>query len=315
MFLCYNIVAVQNLEATVDDQTAAAQSSQNSDTTPPPVNIAEPRRSETTQPATQQQLADVEKQMSSFESATLRWARIAVLLSGLASLFMCAQWYEMHTTGMDTHDLAVAAKTQAEKMKTMSDAADKIKEAAQNMVIQDQRIADNAQKALEASNRQSRAALDESIATARSDQRAWVGAVAAETPKDLAVGKQGRFGWVIVNNGKTPALDVEQEIAAWPFTKGQECSPVYTENPAGTPKHSITVLQPGMRVTVWTYPQMRPNTEENINNLKAGNEVMCVYGRMTYKDVFRRIHHTRFCAWLDTDLSTFNSCTGYNHAD
>ena len=59
------------------------------------------------------QLPEVEKQMSGFEKATLRWAKVAVILSALAALFVCAQWYEMHTGGADTHDLAIAAKDQA----------------------------------------------------------------------------------------------------------------------------------------------------------------------------------------------------------
>jgi isopentenyl phosphate kinase len=53
---------------------------------------------------------------------------------------------EIHTGGSDTHTLAQAADTQAKKMIDMSNAADKIRQAAENMVTQDQRIADNAQR-------------------------------------------------------------------------------------------------------------------------------------------------------------------------
>ena len=52
--------------------------------------------------------------MSGFEKSTLRWAKVAVLMSFLAAVFVCAQWYEMHTGGVDTHNLAVAAKNQAD---------------------------------------------------------------------------------------------------------------------------------------------------------------------------------------------------------
>ncbi len=92
----------------------------------------------------------------------------------------------MKSGSADTHDLAVAAKTQSEKMSNMSDAADKIRQAAQDMVTQDQRIADSSQKAIEASNdqskaatvasnKQSKASLEATIKDFQRDQRARVG--------------------------------------------------------------------------------------------------------------------------------------------
>jgi hypothetical protein len=177
---------------------------------PAPVQIAPPVTPPAAEPATAKQLQEVEKQMSSFERATLKWAKAAVIMSGIAALFVCAQWYEMHAGGADTHDLAMAAKTQADKMKDMSDAADKIRQAADGMVAQDRRIADNAQKALEASNKQSKAALDASIAASRSDQKAYVtigrpdGNVADILwPQD----DKGNAGLLVYfqNNGRLPA--------------------------------------------------------------------------------------------------------------
>ncbi len=79
----------------------------------------------------------------------------------------------MKSGSADTHDLAVAAKAQADKMKSMSDAADKIRQAAQDMVTQDQRIADNSQKAIEASNKRSAEVLKATIDASNQDQRAW----------------------------------------------------------------------------------------------------------------------------------------------
>jgi cell division protein FtsL len=101
----------------MDDQSTAAQSQAEPDPAPPPPEVTEPGHAPATEPATAQQLADVEQQMTGFETATLRWARIAVVMSGLAALFVCAQWYEMHGGATDTHTLAEAAKNQAERMK------------------------------------------------------------------------------------------------------------------------------------------------------------------------------------------------------
>ena len=92
----------------------------------------------------------------------------------------------------------------------MSGAADKIRQASEGMVTQEQRIADNAKKAMDAGNRQAKAALDASIASSRSDQRAYVtigrpdGTVAEIVwPKD----EKGNAGLLVYfqNNGRLPA--------------------------------------------------------------------------------------------------------------
>jgi hypothetical protein len=87
--------------------------------------------------ATAEQLLEVEKEMSGFEKSTLLWAKTAVLMSGLAAMFVCAQWWEMHEGGADTHDLAVSAGKQADRMKDfadrMKDQADRTKDLADRM--------------------------------------------------------------------------------------------------------------------------------------------------------------------------------------
>lgn len=113
-----------------------------------------------------------------FQSASF-WTAAATVVIAIATIFYTIyaglQWKEIHAGSADTHDLAVAAKTQAEKMKSVSEAADKIREAAQNMVTQDERIANNAQRALAASNKQSKDALDATIAQNHLDERPWIG--------------------------------------------------------------------------------------------------------------------------------------------
>ena len=63
-----------------------------------------------------------------FQSASF-WTAAATVVIAIATIFYTIyaglQWKEIHAGSTDTHDLAVAAKTQAEKMKSMSEAADK----------------------------------------------------------------------------------------------------------------------------------------------------------------------------------------------
>jgi cell division protein FtsL len=120
--LNYNFIFVRQLEATVDNQNAAQRDSQNPDDSLPPTDITEANDPNTAEPPSAQQLTDVEKQMTGFEKSTLRWAKVAVLMSFLAAIFVCAQWYEMHSCAGDTHELAVAAKTQSDITKRVTEA-------------------------------------------------------------------------------------------------------------------------------------------------------------------------------------------------
>jgi hypothetical protein len=135
---------------------------------------------------------------------------VTMLATVIYSVFAGWQLYEIHSGAKDTHDLAVAADTQAKKMGSMSEAADKIRQASEGMVTQEQRIADKAQKALDASSRQSKAALDASIAASQLNQKAYVtigrpDGVVAEIlwPQD----PKGNAGLLVYfqNNGRFPA--------------------------------------------------------------------------------------------------------------
>ncbi len=99
----------------MDASPPAPPSEEKTETTTPPVGVSELISPVTTEPAAQQ-LASVEREMTGFEKATLRWAKVAVLMSGLAALFVCAQWREMHVSGIDTHALAQQAISQASAM-------------------------------------------------------------------------------------------------------------------------------------------------------------------------------------------------------
>jgi hypothetical protein len=76
-----------------------------------PVQTAEITNSEENcKPATQQQLAEVRSDLSSFERATLRWTRTTAGIGLATAIFICLQWCEMRSGSTDTHNLALAAK-------------------------------------------------------------------------------------------------------------------------------------------------------------------------------------------------------------
>lgn len=86
------------------------------------------------QPTPEEKLDEVEREMSSFERSTLRWTKATFLILAVTCIFIGFQGYEMLSDSRDTHDLAVAAKTQADRMKDfagrMKDQADQTREIA-----------------------------------------------------------------------------------------------------------------------------------------------------------------------------------------
>ena len=105
-------------------------------------------------------------------------------------------------------------------MTNVSDAADKIKEAAQSMVVQDQRIADSSRDALKANNEQSRNTLNATIMEYRLEHRAWMSmneiliirTEADGTQHGIQVGQVRPGDRIFLNvpyknTGSTPAFD------------------------------------------------------------------------------------------------------------
>jgi hypothetical protein len=267
----------------------------------PEVESVEPVPSPQSKPATEADLQEVEKQMNAFERSTLKWTRGSFFIVLATAIFIGLQWLEIRSGGADTHDLAVAAKAQANKMKDMSEAADKIRQAAEDMVIQDRRIADNAQRSLNAS-----------IAAARNDQRAWLGPTEI-TPFEFKVGEVMPAMKVTVrNNGKTPAFKFTSQIALRVFKKGEKFEPRYAI--VSTPA-SIDVVQPNGGLQLNTGVGVNKLTEQNIADLRLGDVLVYLFGKGRYEDVFHRTHHFTFCVRVGTDLKSVDSCENYNQAD
>lgn len=253
-----------------------------------PPEVPQPVDRPNAQPQSDDQRNEIEREMTGFERATLRWARVAVLMSGLAALFVCLQWWEMHQGGVDTHDLAVHAKDQADKMKDMSDAADKIRQAAENMVIQDQRIADNAQRALDASNRQSKAASNATIKQFREDQRAWVG-LGNYVIENFDNKEPFRLLLPWFNSGKTPAIDTQVAVS-YAITDAYMKGPPKDYRPNFTTANAISPQGIyGSKMTNMAVPSQ-------YDAILNGTKRFYVMGRFRYHDIYSpTIHTTTFC--------------------
>lgn len=237
------------------------------------------------------------------------WLTAAIAFSGFCAVgvgFM--QWHEIHSGSTDTHTLAEAAKSQADRMTDVSAAADKIREAAQNMVTQDQRIADNAKKALDASNKQSRTALDAAIAQNRLDQRPWIGigqfrVARFEETKPVTIEVH------IVNSGKTPALNVT-EWMKYKYGTISQLGPLPSDSVSAAWQHVGSIPPQGNQVIDIYLPwDIWKQNSVGLTTKRAG---LSFFGEIAYDDVAGSNHRTQVCIFMnDVETRDLAFCEGW----
>ncbi len=135
-----------------------------------PPEVTQPANSPTTQPQADDGLRNTEREMTGFERATLRWAKVAAFLSALAAIFICLQWWEMRKGGADTHDLAVAAGKQADAAKSLADRTKDLAERMKDQADKTKIIADQAVVQAQAARGLAKTASSQLVLT----ERPWI---------------------------------------------------------------------------------------------------------------------------------------------
>lgn len=297
----------------MDNQSGTTQNGDNSQSSSP-VQISPPINTPAAEPATAQQLQKVEQQMSGFERATLSWAKAAVIISCIAAVFVCAQWWEMHAGGKDTNALAEAAKKQAEKADTISES---MKQAVQQLTATataTQKQVGAAQDSVKAIQRQM-----------RQDQRAWL-TPTCETKATLRDGQPIGQLCYYTNTGKTPAKRI----------KAQFMMKIVREDDVGMfdyPKKVVTrsdvnALFPPQREPLGIYlyvpdryPEQVLYTDPTKTLFLNGTIMFMVYGEITYNDIFGIRHWIHYCTTTYAPITHLTkpriskACSDYNDTD
>lgn len=274
-------------------------------------------------PATQQQLKKteekIEERMSAFERSTIRLTKTAVGIAILTAVFVGFQGYEMYTGGVDTHALAGAAKTQADRTKNladrMKDQADGTKTIADQAVVQanaNKKLADNAVDTL-ANTKQS----------FRNEQRAWVGVQGTADSKGFTETEPWQITVVFFNSGRTPARNVQssgmyttspaplsgpspEQIARLTFRPAQSIAPqgYYREVfgiAAGAEGATSSQLS-GQQILISQYTQ-----------IKNKQLFLYYFGLLKYEDIIGKPHKTQFCILLSNpDTKEAGMCDSFN---
>jgi len=120
------------------------------------------------------------------------------------------------------------------------------------------------------------------------------------------------LGVKIMNSGKTPARNLLSKISTQYLPAEAEFAPIYKDV---SMKPGISFIQPGMRINVLSRATLGIMTRQEMDGVRSGRNVLYLYGFLTYEDIFGRLHSTKFCLYLQSDLSGFSTCHTYNDAD
>lgn len=134
----------------------------------------------------------------------------------------------------------------------------------------------------------------------QADQRAWVGIKSFEIIASITPEKSMHMNINVINTGKTPAREV----------KLLECGTGDTE--AATlewkcPLDDEGIVAPGGQ---WFFASSSdPVSQLYVDRLTAGVQRTYYRGVIQYKDIFDKIHSTRFCAYYAGSSATnFLAC-------
>jgi hypothetical protein len=224
-----------------------------------------------------------------FVTAVFQW----LAMHGQRKL-MAGQLASMKTTGDDTHELALAAKSQIELLTKHVEAAKLAADSAHNSVL----------VAFAQSN------------IAKLDQRAWVGVVGVmHTP--LTPNRPFEVGVDIMNSGKTPAkgktaIRVRMlRVFEKPELKDATWAPMSTRSHGIFFPNALCHIRNYVRAGV----EMSILTEADIATIKVGVNSVFVDGRIDYVDVFGHSHWTEFRYVWNTFQDVFTQCSEGNSTD
>jgi hypothetical protein len=273
-------------------------------------------------PATEAELQKVEKEMTGFERATLKWTRASFYIVLATCFFIGLQWHEMNVGGTDTHTLAEAAKKQADKSETIST-------SVAQAVTELKTTADTTKKSVETLQRQ-----------IRLDQRPWIkfdlGDGSDQFHWRTQVGAPMQFPIRFTNTGKTPAKHVLASIYLKIIPKDtMPRLPVYPkgqEIPKGSIKEALVGFDiaagrifagshvnqtVGMAELVGGHAREKVLSVSDANDLVQKRSFLLMYGRIVYYDGFGTEHWSIFCnaAFIDGSSANLPKCANFADDD
>lgn len=229
---------------------------------------------------------------------------VALIAAGISYF----QWREMRSGGVDTHELALAGKAQADATKAEADSMKDLAEREMRQAEATDALARQAEKSATASIKSAqdadisaRATKDMAAISAESlkyakenaqlDERAWLAITSLRLARFQQDKKlEAQIGYS--NSGRSPALRVT--IVGAVFVLDLGTNPVFLDL---APLGDFTALRAIAPQTgnTWTHKGEKPITAEEREQVGNGTKVIWVWGFIRYDDTFGLSHVTQFC--------------------
>lgn len=250
--------------------------------------------------------------------------RIEVATLIVIFIYTTIAGYQGYKMRQATEAAKESARAATKASKTAEDTFNLNKDSLLAEVQKQTKAMDDSNNSMKETVKQSKAALDATVDNFRMDQRAWVGPTSIDPPeyaegeKKVYVkeGQQIKATIKIINSGKTPALNVHNTYAFRSSSGRPRGDPFITFKKSDI-FESTTVIQPGM-VIYLNPPPFPPEgvvTKNHINDITSEKVTIYIIGIITYDDIFKRHHFSKFCMRLKPDLTTFLTCAAHNETD
>jgi hypothetical protein len=244
-----------------------------------------------------------------------KWTDMAIVFLTVGIVVVSVlQWHEMHTGSTDTHDLALAAKAQAEASKAQAEAAARaatdtheLALQAKNQADRTKDIADRTLAEAVATNRLAKTSAETLTHTEKS-LRPWVNAQKVFPTVDVAEGYVP-IAIEVENAGSSPALHTVtyQEVT---IICGGDERERFPHNPPYSDYRSwpsTAMLPPGTGGV--TDPYGITIDHDRMVDLNMGRCTLYGYGIITYCDAFGYLHWQNYCGrWIQGTSRKFNTC-------
>lgn len=236
---------------------------------------------------------------------------VGTLIAIITLIFLAYQSWELRRTNeIATKSLKLADSAFVETRKSgeetsirMDRAVQAIEKSANAMAVQAnaaEQTAVNAKKSIEIAEM-----------SARISNRAYLSMVGV-TPTAMQPGKKFEATVQFVINGKTPAYQVHHVKGAKVGGTG-----IYEHEIDEVKKlEKLADLAMGTSIPVsFTVETRDVIGQEESAEIMSGEKAWYVFGRITYVDIFREKHYTRYCFVLVPGKTTFESYHRYNDAN
>jgi hypothetical protein len=147
----------------------------------------------------------------------------------------------------------------------------------------------------------------------RLDNRAYIG---IDSPAiNFKQGKPLSVSISIRNMGKTPALNIYENVQILKFSNDESLQDYYLKNKENTDKNKNggRTLIPGMFYIKAYSPDLGPPRENAVAVIQI--KELCIIGRVVYTDIYHYEHYVSFCFWYDVGSERFLAYHKYNDAD